>query len=280
MFISENNDITTDGNHHAIMSVFIGKINNPPYEPSNPDPYDGETHVDIDHDLSWIGGDPDPGDIVIYDVYFGTTSPPSQVVWGQSATTYDPGTLDYETLYYWKIVAWDNHGYFTAGTVWQYTTGDSLGQPVEPSAYSILRGKYISGDLSDLFTSDDSYLDILAGLTLFESEPPVWLEIEGTSPLSTPIEITFILEAHIDSPGIVSQQLDLYNYNLGEYETVDIRPITLSDQIVEVVITTNPSRFIHPSTNEMRAQFSWLATGPTSTFPWMISIDQSIWTIL
>jgi parallel beta-helix repeat protein len=96
--------------------------NNPPYEPSNPDPDNHETGVDINADLSWTGGDPDPGDTVTYDIYFGTTSPPPQVVWGQSANWYDPGTMNYNTKYYWKITAWDNHGASTPGSTWDFTT--------------------------------------------------------------------------------------------------------------------------------------------------------------
>jgi len=40
----------------------------------------------------------------------------------QSGTTYDPGTLSYDTKYYWKIVATDNHGASTSGPLWDFTT--------------------------------------------------------------------------------------------------------------------------------------------------------------
>lgn len=98
--------------------------NNPPNTPSNPDPPDGAIDVDINADLSWDGGDPDPGDIVTYDVYFGTTSPPSLAVSGQSGTTYDPGAMSYEMTYYWQIVSWDNHGVSASGPEWDFTTED------------------------------------------------------------------------------------------------------------------------------------------------------------
>ncbi len=80
--------------------------NNPPYPPSDPSPSDGATNVEITVDLSWIGGDPD-GDDVTYDVYFGLTSPPLKVMSNQSTPSYDPGTLDYITTYYWEIISWD-----------------------------------------------------------------------------------------------------------------------------------------------------------------------------
>lgn len=95
-------------------------LNHPPYAPSNPSPLDEATDVAIDAVLSWSGGDPD-GDSVTYDVYFGTTSSPPQVATGQLNTMYDPGTLQHETTYYWKIVAWDSHNVFAEGPIWIFT---------------------------------------------------------------------------------------------------------------------------------------------------------------
>jgi len=116
----------------AINDGFViigdGGPNYPPDIPSDPIPSDGSIGVSIDADLSWTGGDPNPMDTVTYDVYFGTTSPPSLVVSGQSGTMYDPGTMDLNTQYYWKIVAWDNHGASTDGPEWDFTT-ESLNNP-------------------------------------------------------------------------------------------------------------------------------------------------------
>jgi hypothetical protein len=78
----------------------------PPYQPSNPNPVNGSMDVSVNVDLDWTGGDPD-GDQVKYDVYLGTTSMPPIVVSNQSITTYDPGLLNFNTTYFWKIVAWD-----------------------------------------------------------------------------------------------------------------------------------------------------------------------------
>ena len=97
------------------------KPNNPPNTPSNPSPTNGATNVLLTATLSWAGGDPD-GDLVTYDVYFGTSSSPPQLVSNQSEITYDPGTMQILTTYYWKIIAWDNHGANTTNLTWNLTT--------------------------------------------------------------------------------------------------------------------------------------------------------------
>ena len=98
--------------------------NNPPYVPSNPDPPDGATDVDLEADISWTGGDPD-GDDVTYDIYFGSANPPPLKEWDYIDTTYDPGTLVLNTQYYWKIVSEDEHGLTTDGPLWTFTTGEN-----------------------------------------------------------------------------------------------------------------------------------------------------------
>jgi len=110
--------------------VWHFQTNSLPYQPNNPTPSNGSTNVSINTDLSWTGGDPDPGDTVTYDVYFGTSSNPSHVVYNQSGLSYNPpGDLLYNTLYYWRIVAWDNHGASTAGSLWHFTTGPLQNYP-------------------------------------------------------------------------------------------------------------------------------------------------------
>ena len=99
--------------------------NRPPESPSDPDPSDGATNVDINADLSWSCSDPD-GDSLTYDVYFGTVNPPvDKVSDDQAETTFDPGTLEAEPAYYWQIIAKDVQGAFTFGPVWLFSTEEN-----------------------------------------------------------------------------------------------------------------------------------------------------------
>jgi len=138
---SKDNDDAYSTEDFVTVNVYN---NNPPYEPSNPNPTDGATGVDVNADLSWTGGDPDPGDTVTYDVYFGVDPTPDSnelVSIKQSSTMYDPGSLDINVKYYWRIVAWDNHGASSWGGTWQFTTGGNNppDTPITPDGPILLK---------------------------------------------------------------------------------------------------------------------------------------------
>ena len=102
----------------------VCKSNNPPYEPSNPNPIG--PNATICGNLSWTGGDPD-GDDVTYDVYFGDIFEINQVAWNQSETWIQlSDILDFQNTYFWYVVAWDEHGAYTIGPLWQFTTEKNL----------------------------------------------------------------------------------------------------------------------------------------------------------
>jgi hypothetical protein len=132
-----------DGNASATVLITVIPLNTPPYSPNNPTPTDKAVNVSITTDLVWSGGDPDAGDTVRYDVYFGTTTSPGLVSSNQSMSTYNLGVLTYETTYYWRIVSWDSHNASAKGALWSFTTQSeetahiivNITRPLENSLY-------------------------------------------------------------------------------------------------------------------------------------------------
>ncbi len=101
--------------------------NNSPNKPYNPDPVNGSPDQAIGKTLSWSCIDPD-NELLTYDVYFGTNTNPELKQSNIAATTFDPGSLNYNTTYYWKIVARDTHNNTTAGDIWSFKTIDGTVQ--------------------------------------------------------------------------------------------------------------------------------------------------------
>ena len=85
-------------------------------------PSDGATDIPLAPILGWTAVDNDLGDTLTYDVYFGKTYPPAKQVSDWTSNTYNPGLLTRYTVYYWKVVARDNHGTETVGPVLIFTT--------------------------------------------------------------------------------------------------------------------------------------------------------------
>ena len=153
---------------------FTTESNVMPYQPINPEPEHLATDVDVNANLSWDGGDPDE-DPVTYDVYFGNSSPPPKVVSNQSNTTYDPGTMDFNTQYYWKIVAWDYLGLMAPGYVWEFTTGSEPNippfKPSDPNPPDGTTNVDINADLS-WTGGDPDPGDIVVYDVFFEADNP------------------------------------------------------------------------------------------------------------
>ena len=85
---------------------------------TDPVPADDATDVDIDQDISWTN----PGGVTSVEVFWGTDPGSLTSVYsGAPISTFDPGTLNYLTDYYWKITETDGAG-TSNGPTWHFTT--------------------------------------------------------------------------------------------------------------------------------------------------------------
>jgi len=108
---------TTVSNSGAVLDTFtLGGTLPPPGKATSPSPANGAANVATNATLSWTAG----SDATSRDVYFGTTSP-GTFKGNQTATTYNPGTLNGNTVYYWRIDEKNATG-TTTGDVWSFTT--------------------------------------------------------------------------------------------------------------------------------------------------------------
>lgn len=107
-----------------------------PTKASAPNPSDGASNVSVDIELSWTAG----LDAVSHDVYFGeseeavenaTTGSVGFFIGNQTETTFDPGTLDADTEYFWRIDEVNDNG-TTKGDVYSFTTGELPGAVTSP----------------------------------------------------------------------------------------------------------------------------------------------------
>ncbi|MHC4431834.1 MAG: LamG domain-containing protein [Planctomycetota bacterium] len=99
----------------------------PPRTAYNPDPADGAGFVDLDAVLTWTPG----FNAKLHNVYMGTNFDDVNDATGAmplGTPSYDPGTLELEKVYYWRVDEFDPP--FThKGDVWAFTTPGAVGNP-------------------------------------------------------------------------------------------------------------------------------------------------------
>jgi hypothetical protein len=148
----------TYNDSYSSQSYLTGqRENHPPFIPANPIPENGSIDQPILIYFIWIGGDPDPGDLVTYDVYFGSSSQPPKIVNNQTFPSFIPGILPYNTTYYWRIVAWDNQGAWSTGPLWHFTTIRDTTPPSTTHLFTGILGKngwYVSSVTITLSTTE------------------------------------------------------------------------------------------------------------------------------
>lgn len=175
------------------------KPNNPPGEPTiditSGSPPHNSNNQSITPTLNWKCTDPD-GDALKYDVYFGESSTPPIVSSGQTATSYSPGTLGYDTTYYWRIVAKDNNNNSTSSPIWSFKTASKPIIEVNPKSI-LFKTKTGGGNPSSrmlsLNTSNYETVDYQA------TKQSTWLSLSNSSG-STPATIIAAAKAG-DSSG-------------------------------------------------------------------------------
>ncbi len=189
--------------------------NSPPNTPSDPEPEDGATDIDVDVDLSWNCSDPD-GDSVTYDVYLDILDPPEERVSdNQNETTFDPETLEFVTTYYWQIIAKDEHGASTPGSVWQFTTRENM-PPSAPSIDGPSSGKTNVGYDYIFATADPEGHDISYFVDWGDDKITDWTDFESSG---TEKELTYMWTKQ-GTYIIKAKAKDIYNAesNWSEFE--------------------------------------------------------------
>ncbi len=174
----------------------------------DPSPAHEAVDVPLDATLSWTAGD----FAVTHDVYLGTsfddvndgTTPTSA---GQTATTYDPGLLDWGQTYYWRVDevngAPDNTVF--KGLMWNFTT--------ELYAYPITGIIATSNGIDDGVSTPQKAVDGsgLNAAGAHSTEPAdMWLASAGAEPLSIQFEFDKLYKLN---------QMVVWNYN-SQFEMV------------------------------------------------------------
>ncbi|MGE0001178.1 MAG: hypothetical protein AB7F50_01510 [Fimbriimonadaceae bacterium] len=191
-----------------------------------------------------------------------------------SAVTQGPGTVPIEEL------VWRNDTQlltmtYGRGALQATVTASNAQTP--PLAFSVFRGQTLTGGLADLAVSDDQRLVVRKGIVANGTESPVTVDFTAQAPQTIADSIQIELEAGASTTGL-SQKIQAYDYDAGAWVDLDERAATVPDQITNVTIATNVSRFIRPSDREIKVRALYRQVGPVLMSQWTVSFDFLRWT--
>ncbi|MHC4662179.1 MAG: C25 family cysteine peptidase [Planctomycetota bacterium] len=190
-----------------------------------------------------------------YDVYFGTTNPPSLLQADVTATQIDPGLLGYTSVYYWRVDAKNANG-TTTGDMWSFTTMDqaSANPPeavagVIPSDGAIEQTRNVNLDWQDSAGADGYYVYFGA------SYPPQYVKTESQSVFDPgTLQYSTIYYWKLIAYNVYGNSTEVF----GQFTTLD-EPVSLPDQAY------GPSPFDGATGVSITGTiFSWSATGAES----------------
>jgi hypothetical protein len=170
-----------------------------PFKPVTSIPASGSSNIPIDVSLGWIDG----GGAIIFDVYFGTDPTPdgSEFKGNQTAVAYNPGPLQYNTTYFWRIDARNKWGTST-GDVWSFKTVET--PPLPPPQ---LPGKpiFLNPGIGSVGVSIDTDLSWTDGGNA-ESYDIYF----GTNPVPDSSEFLGNQNSTLFDPGVLSYETTYY----------------------------------------------------------------------
>ncbi|MBA3727086.1 MAG: hypothetical protein H0W86_11740 [Armatimonadetes bacterium] len=147
-----------------------------------------------------------------------------------------------------------------------------------PVSFSFFRGSLIGGDLGSLWYSDDDRLRGRPGVVFSTAEFPMQLIAETIAPSNNILTLKFTLEART-SVANMTQRIELFNFVSNSWVQVDSRPSSTSDSTVEVIVTQNIDQYVNSQNRRMRAKISFKPTSTVFVYPWIASLDRTVWTV-
>ena len=116
-----------------------------------------------------------------------------------------------------------------AGGFWAAPGDDPGAEVATLFDFQIITGSLISGDLTDLEQSDDSYLHTRSGFgNTFIDLHNMHLGVNAVTSMNSPTTIDVTVENRIDEPSGLAK-LSLRNWNTGEFDTIAQFPLGSTD---------------------------------------------------
>ena len=147
---------------------------------------------------------------------------------------------------------------------------------VTSESFTVTRGTYVAGDIAELAESDNE--DLVLRRSNSDIQSRTEFVAKGVSSILDPTSIEFTLEGAVFARSTVNQTIELFDFDLGDYELMDtsVAP-RFADSVVTVTPTGDLSRFVDPSNGCVQARIRYQSVNPRQQFS--SNTDQVVWVI-
>lgn len=146
-----------------------------------------------------------------------------------------------------------------------------------PDGYTILQGYHAGGGAPELVNSDDQYLRVGAVRPFELNFPSASFETWTQAATQTPSRILLQVETNVSAVPAL-QVIQLYDYQAGQWTTVDSRFATLTDNKLTLDIQDSPAKFVEPGTRRVKAKIGATDWGIT-VVAWSLNVDRVNWVV-
>jgi hypothetical protein len=131
-------------------------------------------------------------------------------------------------------------------------------------------GNVFSGVIADTHLSENDKFSVRPGIVLSNSQAPVRMIKEVVAP-AVPGDLWIVTEASTTSNN-VDERVELWNWNTNSWDLVATHTDMTNVDKARTVFIANPASYANGS-NHIRTRVSYIATGPSLSFPWTTHID-------
>jgi choice-of-anchor B domain-containing protein len=162
--------------------------------------------------------------------------------------------------------AWSNFSFFPSGTsivsdinrgLFVINVLDATTRHLAPDSFSIPLGTSATGGLLELAQSDNSRLILSKSTVETDEQYPLLVTVSRTAVDANPNRLRVVVESSGLGESATNQNIELFDWTIGGYQPINSRVIGPSDSSVTTNWVSNPTRFVNPTTKEIRCRIHW-----------------------
>jgi len=147
---------------------------------------------------------------------------------------------------------------------------------VVPTSVTVRLGRIDAGNVVSLRADDANYLRVCKFIVPNSIVPPVNVEVSTTAPGATASQIVYEQLARMFHAGSFNQQLELWNYNTGNWGATTNGALGTVFVNRTVTVNAGANNYIGPA-NAMLARYRISQTGPAAVSAWCHEVDYVNW---